>query len=495
MTAETVPDEVEVMVVGAGPTGLTAAIELAGRGISVCVIDSLAAPRTESRALAVWPRTRDVLTSLQVLDDVQQDSDLFLDQVAYELGDARSVSIKLPTDTMAQILPQPVLEQALIERLGDLAVSVHWGTRLVDVVQHPDGVSVTMSSPGQNEHEACVKFIIGADGASSSVRSLLGISYVGHTIPASFHLADCTLQGFPNDNVFRNFVSQAGYVAICPLPDGGHRIFARSEHTDSRTEMSPAEMLKRAGLSSVGVRSTEWTSDFRIHERVSETFRQGNVFLAGDAAHTHSPAGGQGIQTGIGDAHNLSWKLSTVLRGIALPSLLDSYETERRPVAQAVIDRSSVQAKLWDTSTPWKRRRNSFAFRAANQLGVVRARLIPALLGYADAYPPSPAQSSRSKQFLHQRHRSPAFKTNLQLVAEGSWSPEEIAEIGRLQARHELLGDNVMQISDPVPRTRRGIVCVRPDGYAAFRVGDLVNLERGLDQIIRSWANPRLLRG
>ncbi|MFV0406308.1 MAG: FAD-dependent monooxygenase [Propioniciclava sp.] len=496
MNASLLPAHVDVLIVGAGPVGLTAAVALAGRDVSVALVDELPAARPESRALAIWPRTRDILAELDVILPEGAPAALPLEGVSYQFGASRAKPLSLRGGPSALIMPQPGLERALSTRATDLDVPIVRGARLLDLMQDSHGVTACISQPETVDSEIRCHYLIGAAGAGRTVRQLLNIAYFGKTVPAVFYLADCTLTGVPRSAVFTNYVTEQGYVAMCPLPDGRHRLFARLEHDNAPGEIDAAKILDRAGLSTARVAQTHWASTCEIHERVSEQFRDRRVFLAGDAAHVHSPAGGQGIQTGIGDVHNLTWKLTAALRGTASNALLDSYQAERMPVARAVIARSAAQARLWDTSTPVKRRRNRAAFTALNRLGLLRTKVLPAMLGYADTYPAPFGLRTWTKQRLpHSRATTTHTETmplvsGLRFVLRGGWSVEEREEVARLIAEHPLFHPQTEQIATPTERGCRDIACVRPDGYLLFSLRTVNQLSRRLERICALWETP-----
>jgi 2-polyprenyl-6-methoxyphenol hydroxylase-like FAD-dependent oxidoreductase len=344
----------DVVVVGAGPTGLTAAIELARRGVPVRVLDAAEGPHRGSRGKGMQPRTLELLDAMGVADRLVSLGVFELPIRRHEPdGSVQDVEIQHgvpdPTTPWARslLLPQWRTEQVLRERLAEEGVEVEYGRRVAGLTQHDAGVRLAL----EGGEELAASWVVGADGGSSTVRRELGIGFLGETHDqVRLLLGDVELDGLDRDHwhmwtadgpllgAERRGSSAASYVAVCPLP-ATPTWQVQIAHTDPAVRAS--EPVLRELIDALGprirVRRVETVGDWRLNVRMVDEYRVGRVFLAGDAAHVHSPAGGQGMNTGISDAVNLGWKLAAVVSGRAEESLLDTYTAERLPVAAGVL--------------------------------------------------------------------------------------------------------------------------------------------------------------
>jgi 2-polyprenyl-6-methoxyphenol hydroxylase-like FAD-dependent oxidoreductase len=336
----------DVLIVGAGPTGLVLALWLTKLGVRVRIVDKTAEPGTTSRALAVQARTLELYRQLDLADAVVKHGHKV---PAVNLWVKGEPAARLPFETIGsdltpysflQIFPQDEHERLLIERLEALGVSIERQTEMISFTEEGDYVIVRMRTPGG--HNRCeANFIAGCDGARSTVRETIGTSYPGGTYRQIFYVADVEAAGPPINGELHVDLDEADFLAVFPLAGEGR---ARLIGTVQDERADSADTLKFEDISSrainhlkVQVHKVNWFSTYRVHHRVAEHFRSGRAFLLGDAAHIHSPAGGQGMNTGIGDAINLAWKLETVLAGRAPDSLLDSYEAERIGFARRLV--------------------------------------------------------------------------------------------------------------------------------------------------------------
>nr|WP_231648433.1 FAD-dependent monooxygenase [Saccharothrix sp. NRRL B-16348] len=331
-----------VVVVGAGPTGLATACALRTQGVPVRVVDGAVAPATTSRALGLQPRGGEVLGRLGALGDLPRRS-VSIRRVVIHVGGRRAGELRVgqPTKLVRQpglLVSQAEVEARLRARLGELGVAVEWGTRVVGVEQDDGGVVLSTSAG-----HVGAEWVVGCDGAHSVVRKASGVGFPGVPLVEGFVLGDVRVElPLPRDAV-GVWVRGEEMFSAFPLPDGVWRFMAPAPGV--AVEDVPAFLAACAGRHA-GVRigaggEWVWTSVFRIHRRLAGTYRQGRVLLAGDAAHIHSPFGGQGMNTGLGDAENLAWRLALVTSGRAGHGLLDGYEAERRPVAADVLDSTS----------------------------------------------------------------------------------------------------------------------------------------------------------
>lgn len=335
----------DVLIVGAGPTGLVLALWLARAGIRVRIIDKTAAPGTTSRAIVFHARNLELYQQLGIAELAVQGGDAFTDANIW-VGGRRVAAIQFgragegvsPYPFML-IFPQDRQEDMLIGQLALLDVHVERETALVSFVQDEDGVHATLKN-------ACgieivdARYVGGCDGAPSTVREVLGTEFTGGTYAHVFYVADLEATGPVVNGRMHGALDDADFLAIFPMRGEGRvRVVGAVQRAVTDTASLgwsdvSGHIADRLHLSAEKVL---WFSTYRVHHRVAESFRQGRVFLLGDAAHIHSPVGGQGMNTGIGDAVNLAWKLAAVLRGEANESVLATYETERMPFARRLV--------------------------------------------------------------------------------------------------------------------------------------------------------------
>ncbi len=329
--------DTDVLVIGAGPTGLTLAASLVAHGVATTVVDQQAAGANTSRAAVVNARSLEVLEDLDVARRLVKEG---VPAPRFTIRDRGRTLIPidfsdLPTDyPYSLMVPQSTTERLLLERLDELGGSVLRPKKATAIAQDTDCVTATF----EDGEIIRARYAVGADGIHSVVREEAGIGFEGGQYDESFMLADVRLAGdAPPDEVIL-FWATAGLTVVAPLPDAIYRIVApvadAPEHPS--TEFVQQILDARAGTPRLVVTDVVWGSRFRVHHRVADTYRAGRLLLAGDAAHVHSPAGGQGMNLGIQDAIALGDALAAVLGG-APDSLLDDYSTVRRPIAKDVV--------------------------------------------------------------------------------------------------------------------------------------------------------------
>ncbi|HYZ70001.1 MAG TPA: FAD-dependent monooxygenase [Mycobacterium sp.] len=343
-----------VLVVGAGPTGLTVANELARHGVLPRIIDRGPEPATTSRALVVQPRTLEILDDIGVVDQAiaagTPASSLtitFADKtVELNFADQLTGPQNYTAYPELRTLSQHDTERILTELLSKQGVEVERGRALTDLTQDGDAVTATLrGTDGAVETLRC-RWVIGCDGAHSAVRKATGIPFTGSTYHDEFIMADAELDWkLPHGGLY-GFPSPAGIFAAFSMPgENRYRIFGNfppgpqgpsAEYSEPTHEEFQAMVDERVPFPAKVVKEY-WVTRYRVHSRTVPRYRDGRVFLVGDAAHVHSPAGAQGMNTGIQDAYNLAWKLALVERGVAEVSLLDSYEAERHPIGVQLL--------------------------------------------------------------------------------------------------------------------------------------------------------------
>jgi 2-polyprenyl-6-methoxyphenol hydroxylase-like FAD-dependent oxidoreductase len=347
-----------VLVVGAGPTGLTLACDLRRRGLAVRVVERLPMPELKSRGKGVQPRTLEVFDDLGVVDQVIEagwSRDL---RVRWYVQRELLLDLHLPGRDPLPDTPHPNLvlipqwrtEQVLRERLADLGGTVEWNRELVDLEQEGDGVLARVAtSPDGAVETIRAAWVVGCDGGHSRVRGLLGLALEGNSREERFLFGDVDIEGL--EPAGSGFVWFDGGEYLAASPFRGLRSWqvqaSLPATADGTEEPESLELLQRlfterSGLSHVRLSHPTWLSTWHSNVRLVDRYRVGRVLVAGDAAHLHSPVGGQGMNTGIQDAYNLGWKLGLVVRGRASDRLLDTYEEERRPIAQAVLSGSDL---------------------------------------------------------------------------------------------------------------------------------------------------------
>ena len=336
----------DVLIVGAGPTGLVLALWLTKLGVKVRIIDKTAEPGTTSRALAVQARTLELYRQLDLAGAVVSRGHKVPAVNLWVKGEPKA---RLPFETIGadltpyaflEIFPQDQHERLLIERLSAFGVSVERQTELVSL-QDDDRITARLRKAGGVDEDCEASYLAGCDGARSTVREALGTGFPGGTYRQIFYVADVDASGPPLNGELHVDLDEADFLAVFPLAEVGRaRLIGavRDERADRAETLKFEDVSDRAIQHlKLQVNKVNWFSTYHVHHRVTEHFRKGRAFLLGDAAHIHSPAGGQGMNTGIGDAINLAWKLAAALQGRAPDSLLDSYEAERIGFARRLV--------------------------------------------------------------------------------------------------------------------------------------------------------------
>lgn len=345
-----------VLVAGAGPVGLSAALMLARHGTAVRIIDKDEAPTDLSKALVVWQRTLETFDPVLPYERFA-DGHPVLHGVSLGLAPGRTVEVDIPSQEgrppACILIPQSATERILLTRLEELGVSVERRTELTGFTSADDGVTCEITGPGGAE-TLTVPWLVACDGAHSVARQQLDLGFPGETVHRRWLLADIDIAAdpVPDDHHILIRRNEAGIVALFPMGGGRWRVIAdlgpvegAGEPRDISQDEVQATLDARTDLG-WRITGTHWTSDFGVNERQIEQYVHGRVVLAGDAAHIHSPAGGQGMNTGMQDAANLAWKLALVVRGAAPESLMGTYQAERHPVGEAVLKQSGAMLRV-----------------------------------------------------------------------------------------------------------------------------------------------------
>lgn len=388
--------DTDVLIAGAGPVGLTAAIELARRGVGVRIVDPLLEPPQYAKAVGVQPRTLEVFERMGILRQVLDAAVHFRGQIVYVNGElAGRIEFALPADVPFGFigLPQYSTERVLREELATHGVPIERGTRLAAFEQDAGGVTAIVEGAGGHQ-TVRADYLLGADGAHSVVRKTLGLTFEGAAFDEQYMLGDVEVDwSQPAGYAIRAMHQSDGAIddlLVCiPLPGRGRYRMSMLVPPELSTEATsgvqhgfesgnPPELehiqavLDRLSPEPARARNLRWSSVFRISHRIVDAYGNGRVFVAGDAAHIHPPTGAQGMNTGIQDAYNLAWKLALAVTGDAADGLLHSYDAERRPVGEEVVGRTVRSAREGigaDSDDP------SFVIRREAQL----------LISYADS--------------------------------------------------------------------------------------------------------------
>ncbi|MET0899181.1 MAG: NAD(P)/FAD-dependent oxidoreductase [Mycobacterium sp.] len=373
--------ETDVLVVGAGPVGLTAAIVLIQAGHDVIVVDNQAEGANTSRAAVLHPHTLELLEPFRVTPNLVARG---VPVPTFAIRDRDDLLMRVPFAELPTPYPftlmisQADTEAFLLTRLGELGAKVVRPATVVAVSQDDAHVTATFDDGDRIR----ARYLVGADGLHSTVRAEADIAFVGGTYEESFILADVHLSGGVPPEEVTLYFSPAGLVVVAPLPGGLHRIVATVTDAPQQPDVAMVQQLldhRGPQARPVVVEDVVWSSRFRVHHRIADTFRAGRVLLAGDAAHVHSPAGGQGMNLGIEDAVVAGQVLSRVLSGES-PDSLDDYAAARRRTAAQVV---ALAGRLTDMATVSSRRRpiRNRLMRLAGLIPAVRHRLAWRLSG------------------------------------------------------------------------------------------------------------------
>ena len=488
----------DVLVVGAGPTGLTIACLLRASGLDVRIVDRLPAPTPLAKAMVVWSRSLEVLEGLD-LAKAAVAAGIGLRHARYLDGDRLLASVR--TDRIAGtrwqplLLPQHTLERLLRQRLEALGVGVEWGRELTSATDAGDGVIATVAGDGGATERIPAVYVVGCDGLRSAVREAAGIAWRDYApYEETFRLGDVEARTPLDRAAAHQFLGRSGVSVALPMPGDLWRIVG---YRDGDDDPSPPDrhalqrLLDDVGHVGTTIGAVHWSGSFRVVRRLADSFRAGRLLLAGDAAHVHSPAGGQGLNTGIQDASNLAWKLTLVVRGLAQPPLLDSYTAERRPVAARILAMTELQdRRLFGARSPSSRIVRNGVLRIGDRTGILERRLIPDLAQVRLRYEDSPltlagdrrgargfvpgrlvpdvalaAANGSGDVALRDLCRGAAITI---VAAPGRDGAVAVPALERLVARYAGAVALRGPLS-PLPGTGGWLIGVRPDGYIGYR--------------------------
>ena len=489
----------DVLVVGAGPVGLTMAAELARYGVSVRIVDKNAGRTDKSKALVLWSRTLELIDRMGCGASFV-DAGLKVVAANITAGTREVAHVRLDTmDTphsYALMLPQSETERLMEGHLNACGVQVERQVELSRFESDADGVNATVRHPEGREETIRSAWLIGCDGAHSAVRHGLGMGFEGTTLPSDWILADAHLDGLRGKpDELHMFWHADGALAIFPISPGRYRVIA--DVGDARGDAHRADpsleevqaILDTRGPGGITISSPIWLASFRINERKVKDYRDGRAFLAGDAAHVHSPAGGQGMNTGMQDAFNLAWKLAMVVRGLAGPEpLLGSYSTERSAVGRQVLSDAGRLTTLAILKGGIMQEVRNVAASLVFGLSPVRKMMANKLAELSIGYPESPltATGKHGHGGPSAGQRAPVADPPVGAgsVPRFALFAQADAEGTDLIARHR----DVLEPTLRAPFAEDGIWLVRPDGYVAATAGrgHWAEIEDSLNRVLLS---------
>jgi 2-polyprenyl-6-methoxyphenol hydroxylase-like FAD-dependent oxidoreductase len=466
-----------VLIIGAGPVGLTLAIELARYTVPVRIVEKAAHRTDKSKALVVWSRT------LELLDRQPGGSAPFLeagfkvDAVSFLAGQERIGRVTMESVDSpypyALMIPQSDTERLLEERLNALGVSVEREVEVTSLVMRADGADATLRRPDGREERTSADWLAGCDGAHSLVRHTVGATFAGETMDSDWMLADVHMRGYPiPDTEASVYWHKDGAFVVFPISPGRYRLLADLPPSGEAQPPAPTleqvqAMVDRRGPPGMKAFDPIWLAGFRINGRKCSHYRWGRAFLCGDAAHVHSPAGGQGMNTGMQDAFNLAWKLATAANGLCGETLLDSYSAERSEVGEHVL---ADAQRLTEVGTM----RNPIGQAIRNTIGHLMLGLAPVQHTMADkmtevaiGYPRSPLNGPSLSGGPQPGARVVPIAGQTPV---GSGALPLFALFATPNAATAGLIEQFSSVLDPVLRSpirEDGLWLVRPDGHVA----------------------------
>ncbi|MBT2411951.1 FAD-dependent monooxygenase [Streptomyces sp. ISL-12] len=465
-----------VIVVGAGPTGLLLAGDLAAAGVPVTLVEKRPSRISNlSRAFGLHARSMEQLDARDLAEP--------LEAIGRRLEHLRFFDLALDFAALPSrfnhvlMVPQYEVEKVLRRRAVEAGAELRYETEVTGLRQDPSGVTVAVRGPDGNPGELRARYVVGADGVRSAVRHAVGLPFPGRAVIRSVVIADVRFAEEYGAQLTGDFVPGA-FVVVAPFGDGYHRVvgWQRERNVPDSEPVDLAEvkeLVRRVTGRDYGMHDPRWLSRFHSEERQVPAYRVGRVFLAGDAAHVHSPAGGQGMNTGLQDAANLSWKLAAVLHGRAPGTLLDSYQSERHPVGRAVLRSSGGMIRLAMASRPGARALRSAAVTALDHAAPVRRRVVGQIAGVGYRYDaPRGAHRLTGRRVpdvalagggrLYEALRGGRFV----LISPDATAPDAMRDGDGRDGRADRLA------VERWASGRRTAVLVRPDGYVAWAAED-----------------------
>jgi 2-polyprenyl-6-methoxyphenol hydroxylase-like FAD-dependent oxidoreductase len=488
---------VDVLVIGAGPVGLAMAAELARYGLSVCIVDKSAQRSDKSKALVLWSRTLEMFDRMGCTASFV-DAGLKVTAANIVAGNKQIGRITLDgvasPHAYALMLPQSDTERLLEQHLNTLGVKVVRSTELTNFTAANDQVVSTLTSSDGLPQTVTSQWLIGCDGAHSTVRHELQMDFVGDTLPSNWVLADVHLTGVPNPGEITVLWHTSGILVIFPIMHDRYRVIA--DVGDATHDAAPPDptldqvqaLLDHRGPGGVKASSPIWLAGFHINERKIANYCAGRVFLAGDAAHIHSPAGGQGMNTGIQDACNLAWKLALVTRNLcASDPLLASYSIERSAVGDEVVKNADRLTSVAIMQGEAKQSIRNLLASLVFGISPIRRLAADTLTELSIGYPDSPLTVSHA-HFHHvpsAGDRAPIRETEIPVSTGNTPRFALFAKPDQASSQFLVLYSALVEPTLRQPFHDGGLWLVRPDGYIALtaKSGDWQQAAAFLDSL------------
>jgi 2-polyprenyl-6-methoxyphenol hydroxylase-like FAD-dependent oxidoreductase len=465
MKSNSSPLDTDILIVGAGPVGLFIANECARRGLKWRIIEARASQSEHSKALAIFPRTLEIFDMAGVVPPFLEKANRVTSVAILTHGRSLAHMRFAPEETpypFVAMVPQNVTETLLAEELRSKGGEIEYDTAFVSAVQQDDRVDATLDYKGQPT-KLSAAFVVGCDGAHSQVRHTMNLRLEGGEYPDSFMLADVETNEIPPDEL-QLCPSELGPVAIFPMSATRRRIVATIEHAegDAPTLDLVQKILAERAPGGIQARKLHWSSYFRIHHRHAEKLRDGRIFIAGDAAHIHSPFGGQGMNTGLHDVWNLVWKLDLYIHGRGNERLLDSYSTERLPVIRHVIETTDRLTRVMGTPSRFAQVLRDTFIPMVSRLAPFQHAFVQRLSELGIAYEGSPIVEGPGERYLEDSMRGGRGIASRFLVFIDEQQEPAIKDAAKQ------LCESFRDIVELRPSQRPGITLIRPDGYTAY---------------------------
>jgi 2-polyprenyl-6-methoxyphenol hydroxylase-like FAD-dependent oxidoreductase len=458
--------DTDVLIVGAGPVGLFLANECVRRGLRWRLVEANAAQSSQSKALAIFPRTLEILDMAGLVGPFMEVANRVTSVAVvahgHTLARVRFTPDETPYSFIAMV-PQNVTERLLAEHLERGGGRIEYETSFLTAAQHDDHVDVTLDHVGQRE-TLTAAFVVGCDGAHSTVRHLLNLPFEGAAYDALFMLADIdTNDTLPADEL-QLCPSEFGPAAIFPMSASRRRVVATVDQASGDVPSLDLvrQILRQRAPAAIEARALRWSSYFHVHHRQSAEMRVGRIFIAGDAAHIHSPFGGQGMNTGLQDAWNLAWKLDLALHGHGNNRLLESYTAERRPVIAQVIRTTDLLTKAMGTPNKFAQVLRDTVIPLVSRLALFQHAFVDRLSELGVVYRESPIVDGVAMRYFDESLRGgDGIRSRFLLFIDDEPDPPVRETVHRLVAAFP----GVIDL-----RTRRGadVTLIRPDGYVAY---------------------------
>src|SRR5215467_5476064 len=458
--------DIDILIVGAGPVGLFLASECERHDLRWRLVETHAFQSEHSKALAIFPRTLEILDMAGIvapfLDAANRVTSVTVMSHERRLAHMRFTPEETPYPFVGMV-PQNVTEALLADELKRKGGRVEYETTLMSTEQDGDGVRATLDHKG-TPLIVRASFLVGCDGAHSTVRRMLKVPLEGGEYDAAFMLADIeTNDGFPADEL-QLCPSESGPLAIFPMSATRRRIVATIDRQegDAPSLDLVRRILRERAPHGIEARAMHWSSYFHIHHRHASRLRVGRMFIAGDAAHIHSPFGGQGMNTGLHDVWNLAWKLGLCLRGHGNEHLLESYTAERVPVIKSVIETTDLLTKVLGTPNRLAQALRDAAIPMVSRLAPFQHAFVQRLSELGLAYRGSPIVDGPGTRFWEDSMRGGGGICNRFLLVVHDHEEPATREAAMR------LCESLREIVEPRPSPASGITLVRPDGYVAF---------------------------